>query len=196
MSDFVYREPGKVIRDILLAEMGLEPGQIMFTNQKYPIPTTGIYIAISYLGPSRVISRQSELVPDGTGGMLERQSAVTLDAVQLDIMAYNDPAGGNPARARAQEITMALASILSQQLQEKYAMQIARNPGNFQDTSFLEETEMITRYTVLVMTTSVNRKEKASTEYYDTFPGAAVYPNVSDAPIIPILAPPVNPLTV
>lgn len=195
MSDFVYREPAKILRDILVEEMDLDAGQVMLSNQKFNIPTTGLYIVISYVGPSKVLSRMSELQDNGLGGQSEVQSIVMLHLLQIDIMAYNDPEGGNAARTRKEEIAMAISSIYAQQQQEQYAMQIARHPGPFMDTSFLEETEMMTRYTTTLMTTSVNRKMKDTDEYYDTFPGAGLYPDPTVA-VVPILAPPVNPVSV
>lgn len=169
MSAFLYREPGKVIRDILLSEMDLTAGQVLFTNQKFEIPTLGLFIVLSYLGPSKVVARNSELIDDSFGGTSELQSIVMLHAVQIEIMAYNDAAGGNQARARKEEIDMALSSIFSQQQQERYAMQIARHTAPFLDTSFLEETEMMTRYTTTVQTTSVNRKQKTTNDFYSDF---------------------------
>lgn len=169
MSDFIYREPGKVIRDILLSEMDLDPGQVMFTNQKFEIPTVGLYMVISYIGPAKVISRQSELLDLGSQGVHELQSIAMLHQIQIDIMAYNDPEGGNQARARKEEIAMAFSSFFSQNIQEQYAMQIARHPGPMMDTSFLEETEMMTRYTTTIITSSVLQKQKATNEYYSDF---------------------------
>jgi hypothetical protein len=187
------RAPIRVIRDILLSELDLDETQIMFSNQKYEIPTVGLYIVISYLGPATLITRMSELVPDGFGGMTELQSATWLHRIQIDAMAYNTPAGGNDARDRKEEIAMALGSIYAEQLQEQYSMQIARNIAPFTDTSFLEETEMMTRYTTLVNTTSLTRKQKSTNEYYDTFPGAEFF--VDDFhPKVGVLAPPVIPV--
>lgn len=162
-------EPGQVLRNILLEELDLQPAQILFTNQKFFIPVSGLFIAISYVGPAKVITRNSELVADTFGGQLEVQSATLLYMMQIDIMAYNDPKGGNQARARFAEIPMAIASIFSEQQQELYAMQIARHTTSILDTSFLEETEMVTRYTMTLMATSAIQKQASTNEYYDDF---------------------------
>lgn len=192
MSLFL-RAPILVIGDILLKELDLDSTQIMLTNQKYAIPTVGLYIALSYLGPANLITRMSELVPDGFGGQAELQSATWLHRIQIDTMAYNSPDGGNYARDRKEEIAMALGSIYAEQLQEQYSMQIARNIAPFTDTSFLEETEMMTRYTTLVNTTSLTRKQKSTNEYYDTFPGAEFFMD-DFHPKVGVLAPPVIPV--
>jgi hypothetical protein len=190
---FLYREPAKIIRDILIEEMDLEPAQILLSNQKFIIPTVGLYGVVSYLGPANVICRMSELVPDGLGGQIELQSVTMQHVIEIQLMAYNDPEGGNQARARFGEIPMALGSIFSQQIQEQYAMMIARHPSGFTDASFLEETEMMTRYSTTIKTQSVNQKQKESDQYYSTFPGALVYKD-DYQPNIQIPAPPVNPL--
>lgn len=167
MSDFVYREPGKIVQDIIQSEMELSDGQVLFTNQKYFIPTDGLFIAVSYIGPSRVIASNSEWEDDGHQGLNEVQTITMLHMLQIDILSY-----GDEARTRKEEVAMAMTSFFSQQQQEKYSMQIARHAGSFLDTSFLEETKMITRYTTTVMTTSVNRKVKAI-DSYASFPTKA-----------------------
>lgn len=161
---FVYREPGKIVADVLQSEMDLDEGQVMFTNQKYLIPTDGIFICVSYIGPSKVISNVNEAIDDGGDGLTEVQSVTMAHLIQIDILGY-----GNDVRTRKEEIVMAMSSIYSQQLQEQYHMQIARQPGPLLDTSFLEETKMITRYTTTIITTSVNQKSKAVSELYTDF---------------------------
>lgn len=164
MSAFVYREPGKIVQDIIQTVLQLKDGQVMFTNQKFLIPTDGLFVAVSYVGPSKVIASTSELVDDGLGGTAELMSAAILHMIQIDIMSYDDE-----ARTRKEEIPMALRSIFSEQNQELYNMQIARHPGAIIDTSFLEETKMMTRYTMTVMASSVIRKQLSTTEFYSDF---------------------------
>lgn len=162
-----YREPGLVVQDILQSELGLTAGQVMFTNQKYEIPTVGLLIVVSYIGPSKVISNQNEWGSDGAGGLTEIQSLCMLHQLQIDIMAFNNPSGTNDARTRKEEIAMAIHSLFSQSQQELYSMQIARQPGPMMDTSFLEETEILTRYTCTLATTSALQKSKPANYYSD-----------------------------
>lgn len=161
---FVYREPAKIVQDILQSELSLSDGQVMFTNQKYLIPTNGLFIVVSYIGPSKVMSCADEWVDDGFGGLTEIQSVVLFHTLQIDIMSYDDS-----ARVRKEEIAMALRSLFSESQQELYCMQIARQPGAFTDTSFLEDTKMMTRYTTTVATSSVNRKQKPVGDFYTDF---------------------------
>jgi hypothetical protein len=187
MTAFVYREPIKIIGDILQSELTLNPGQVMDTNQKYEIPTNGLYIACSYVGPAKVIASMSEWADDGAGGITELQSITMLHLIQIDIMSF-----ANDARMRKEEIVMALRSFFAQSQMETYNMQIARQPGPLMDTSYLEETKMITRYTTTIITSSVNQKQKPASSY-NSFSGEffADDPNINRA--IPVLTPPVLP---
>lgn len=165
----IYKEPAAIVGDILLQELELNPGQVMFSNQKYFIPTIGLFLPISYVGPSKAISSVNTWEDDGSGGLNEVQSVVMAHMIQIDIMAYNKPGEINEARTRKEEIIMALHSIYSQSQQEKYSMQIARQPSAMIDTSFLEETEMMTRYTCTIFTTSLKVKIKGINDFYTDF---------------------------
>lgn len=172
MADFIYREPGKIVQDIIQHELDLVDGQVMFTNQKYFIPTDGLFIVVSYLGPSKAIAVNSDWVDNGAG-LIERQTLNMDHWLQVDIMSYDDT-----ARTRKEEIIMAIQSIYAEQQQEQYAMNIARHCGPFMDTSFLEETKIMTRYTTTLRTKSVLRKEKAIVDIYTDF-SRAVPPQVT-----------------
>lgn len=164
MGDFVYREPSKIVQDIIQHEMELANGQVMSTNQKFFIPTDGLFINISYVGPARVIASLDEWADNDKSEFTETQSITMLHMLQIDIMSYDDS-----ARTRKEEIIFAVHSLFSEAQQEMFAMQIARQPGPFVDSSFLEATKMITRYTTTIVTTSVNRKIKPVGDYYTDF---------------------------
>lgn len=155
-----YREPGKIIRDILISEMELKDSQVRFTNQKFNIPTKGLLIVLSYVGPSKSISNMNEWENDGAEGLIEVQSVTMLHLVQIDILGY-----GYDVRTRKEEMILALRSVFSQQQQELYQMQIARMPSGLLDTSFLEETKICTRYTMTIITTSLLQKRKTIDSY-------------------------------
>lgn len=169
MTDFVYREPVKIIRDIIKHEMDLTDQQILPSNQKFKINSNMLFLYISYVGPSKIINRSSELVDVAGGGVAELSSVKMLFQIQIDILSYNDPEGGNPARQRKEEIAMAMGSIYAQQIQEQYNVQISKNLAPFVDTSYLEETAMMTRYTTTIMLETVLQKQKITEEYYSDF---------------------------
>jgi hypothetical protein len=161
---FVYREPTKIVADILASEMTLDPKQVIHTNQKWIIPTNGIFIVVSYLGPSKIICNMNEGADNPASVFTETQTLVAVNMVEIGIMSFD-----NSARIRRDEVAMALRSLYAQKQQELYAMNIARNPGPFMDTSFLEATKMVTRYTTTIVTTSVNMKTKPVGDYYLDF---------------------------
>lgn len=164
MSEFLYKEPGLVIIEILRHELDLEDQQVLFTNQKFLIPTVGIFIPVSYLGPGQLVSSANDYIDNGLGGLDEVQSVSILNTINIDIMGYS-----NEPRERKEEIGMALRSVYSQQMQEKYFMQIARHVGGMIDTSFLQDTKMITRFTTSVRVQSMKIKQKAIDDIYTNF---------------------------
>ena len=162
-----YREPAKVIADILTAVIApILPDGVGMTcamsNQKYDIPTDGILFVFSYIS-GKAIGTTDEA--SFSGSAIETQSATMHDMVQIDMMSFD-----NTARIMRGPVLMALNSIISQQLQEKYAMRIGKIPTQWNDASDLEETKMLTRYVMTVQTTSVQRITANLGDYFDTFP--------------------------
>jgi hypothetical protein len=102
---------------------------------------------------------------------VEVQSSVSVSVIQVDIMSFD-----GSARSRHEEVAMALVSVYSQQMQEKHQCQISRNPAPFIDTSTLEATAMLKRYTTTVTMTALFSKSKV-VEYFDTFQTPEVIPN-------------------
>lgn len=168
---FVSREPIKVVADIMAHELPLAVGYIMLNDEKWNIPKSydGIFMVLSYLGPNKVIANTNKFDPATDE---EVQSTTVLEVIQIDFMSY-----GPAARARKEEVAMALGSMYSQQWQEKYGCQIARQPEPFVDTSNLEGAGMLKRFTTRISVTSIFMKSKAA-EYYTTFPTPEVKYNV------------------
>ena len=168
---FTPREPIKVIADILAHELPLASGYITLNDEKWNIPKdNSLFIALSYIGPNKVISNVNR--PDmSVTPPKEIQEVTALDMVQIDFMSYD-----GSARSRKHEIAMALASYYSQQLQEQYQCQIARMPAPIVDTSSLEATGMLKRFTTTISVTALYSKTK-DVPYYETFAVPEVVPN-------------------
>lgn len=159
----VTREPIKVIADILLSELELTTDQIILDYQKFNIPNTpGLFIALDYIG-GKAIGNNNYADDAGSDGMVETQQVAMNHLIQIDIMSFD-----SSARTRKEEVIMALRSIFSQQAQDANDMQIARMPGEFQNASSLEETKILNRFTMTIVTKSVYTKTK-SASYYDSF---------------------------
>lgn len=172
-------EPIKVVGQILRDEMLLDADHVMLQNQENIIPKTGLYVVLGYASPSKVLSSSSRSTSTDMG-MLEEQSVSMQHMIQVDIMAFNDPEGGNEARARKEEVIMALTSNRAQELMSLNSIQIARNPGPIIDTSDLEGSARMHRYTMMVSVLAVHNKSK-SAPYYDSFKGQ-LHPDLRTEP--------------
>lgn len=166
----------QIVGEILVAQasLGLTNGQIMFTNQKWKIPANqGLYVAIGYVGPGKVISN-SNVCESVVGGMQENQSMLMLYQVQIDLLSFD-----SSARVLKELAYMALKSVASQQIQEKYNVQLGRNPAPFQESPTLEETAQLNRYVTTVALTQLITNTVIDTPYYDDF-SQAVPPTIAD----------------
>jgi hypothetical protein len=157
------REAAKIIADILVAQLGLLPGQIMLTNQKWFIPENqGLYVAVSYVS-GKVIGNTNFSIPTDAG-MQEVQQLVMLYEIQIDLMSYDDS-----ARVMKELAYMGLLSVSSEKIQEQYNVQVARMPSGFQDVSMLEESGRLNRYTALVSVTQLIQNTNNNVPYYSDF---------------------------
>lgn len=167
----IAREPIKVVADILQKEMSLPDGQIMLGYEKWNIPPTpGLYVVLVYIG-GKAIGSTSYFTSEGNdpAKQLEHQEVAMRHVVQIDLLSFD-----GSARARKEEVLMALRSFYSQGQQEKYAMSIARIPSEFVDASTLEETKILNRFTLTVPVTALHTKVKAA-DFYNKFPGPEVH---------------------
>jgi hypothetical protein len=174
--DSPIREAIKVIADIIQTELEMDEGKVMIYNQKYNIPSDdGLYIVLQYLG-SKAIGNNNYAVAT-TEGMNEIQEAATADLIQIDIMSPEKADGSNEARARKNEVVMALKSMYAQQQAEKYGISISNIPTTWVDASGAEGTAILTRFSITITAFSITRKIKAA-EYFDTFQEPEINVNI------------------
>lgn len=167
------KEAAKIIADILVAQLGILPGHIMLTNQKWFIPEDqGLYVAIGYVS-GRVIGNTNYSVPTDAG-MTEKQQMVMLYEISIDLMSYDDS-----ARVKKELAYMGLMSVASQQIQETYNVQVARQPTPFQDISMLEESGRLNRYQALIAVTQLINNDVTGIPYYSDF-SQAVPPEITE----------------
>lgn len=169
-----YREPAKVVMDILLGmpaigplTQALLPSQVIMSYQKYDIPAAGLFFALSYIS-GKAIGSVNE-VQSVSGVLTEFQSVAMHDVIQVDMMAFEDKNGISLARLMRGPVIMALKSSYAQQLQEKYNCRISTIPTQWNDVSGLETTQFLTRYTMDVSVMSV-QSQTVTPDYYGTFP--------------------------
>lgn len=188
MTLAVRSEAILVIADILSTWMDLNPGQVMLAYQKYNIPTNGLLIILSAVN-DQMISGESYLQDDGNGGQEEVGQVLMLSELQIDALSYDDE-----ARQRRFEIPMSVQSPYSEAQQEIQNLQIAKNIMPMQDTSFLEVTKYLSRYTTRIRVTWMQTIVHDNAVYNDSFTGE-FYPdaNGQTKPILPTQTPPTNP---
>jgi hypothetical protein len=173
-----YREPVKVLADVLKAELGLDDGHLVLKFQDWGIPQdNGLYIAL-WSTPLKPIGNNNYFdggddTADPPVAPTEVQEVVMADMVQIDAMSL----GSSAARLALPDILMALASQACLRAQGMYQMKIASIPQEFQDLSALEETTNLQRFTTTLIVTSIKTKTKAAS-FYDTIPQTEAHFNV------------------
>lgn len=154
-----WREPIKVLADLLVKELPISSDRIFIYNDGRPLPKdSGLYIVLSINGTE--VFRNTSKVKESTN-YTEIQDQNYKQNIIVSVISRD-----SSARTMANNVVMALSSIYSQQLQEKYACHIARI-SNITDVSFLEKTDMLTRMDVLVHVLSWKQLTK-TVDYYET----------------------------
>lgn len=151
-----WREPIKIIAELLAKEMSLTPDRIFIYNDGRPLPKDdGLYIVLTING-TETYRNSSEFLSETETEVLKLnyKENIIVSVISKD----------SSARLRANEVIMALSSIYSQQLQEKYSCHIARI-SHLTDASFLEKTDMLTRFDISTKVLYWKKIEK-SADYY------------------------------
>lgn len=166
MSNTIAREPGLILADIIQHEMALTPSQVMLYNQKFNIPTAANALLIVVgLVSSQPVSVASEF--DFVTDHIEETQRVSMhELYQIDIMSADDT-----ARRRRVEVIMALASTYGLGMCYANGIGIARVPTNFIDTSEIEATARLNRYTITIAVNAMYAKTQ-TVPHYDQFPTA------------------------
>lgn len=153
-----WREPIKVLADLLVKELPISSDRIFIYNDGRPLPKdSGLYIVLSINGTE--VFRNTSKVKDDAN-FIEVQDQNFKQDIIVSVISRD-----SSARMIANNVVMALSSIYSQQLQERYACHIARI-SNITDASFLEKTDMLTRMDVLVHILSWKQLTK-TVDYYE-----------------------------
>ena len=155
-------EPIKDICNILQTQLDLTNGQIWIYNQKRDIPNDfGIYYVVKYNGQRIIGNIRKEIATNE--GLMEYQSVHNLAQYNIEIFSR-----GNDVREAKDKAIMALNSTYSQQVQESHGFQIARNSFQVTNTSEVEGTAELNRFSISFNVTYMNETTK-SIAYYDTF---------------------------
>jgi hypothetical protein len=149
------------IVDIVRSEMGLDQNHIWVRvqNRKIPPNADELFVVVGAVDFNPISSKSYyDSIKDA-----ERQVVYGRALVQIDIFSRSIE-----ARTRRAEVSMALNSFYSQEIQNKYQFRIFEIPSSFINTSGLEGGSDINRYTLRFYAMCSEVKEK-TTAYYDTF---------------------------
>ena len=138
-----WREPIKIVADVLAHELNLSQDRIFIYNDDRPLPKDdGVYIALCINSTTPFANNNRQL--DVDSAYKEKISMNYKQKIIASVIS-ND----NTARTLAYNAVMALSSIYSIQTQEKYGCHIAKI-APVTDASFLEQTSRLTRMDIAI----------------------------------------------
>jgi hypothetical protein len=148
---------------ILSKEMDINQDRIMIYNGEWNIPPDdGIFIILERL-PGRVIANRNTVKYDPSSAVYQEIQDLNIrEQIVISVFSKN-----TEALERKDEVLMAIASLYSQQLQEKNSIKIFRI-ANIEDLSVLEGGSNLYRYDIPLTIFSWQQKVKTA-EYFDTF---------------------------
>lgn len=158
----------KIFYDIIVNEVTVAPVNVWVASQNKVIPADPdkLFIVISMVD-AKVIAN-SRHTKSSAGGMTQIQQLVQRENIQLDIISRD-----NKALTQRGEVLMAITSVFAQQEMEKNDFKIFRIPTSFANTTEIEGTSQLNRFSIVIPCHVWYRKETeltpATNEYYDDF---------------------------
>ena len=153
------REPAKVVLDILQSELGLDNAHCLMGEQKWDIPPDQKLFLVAYDAGGPIISTQT-ILDISVLPPVELQQMVMMHDIRIEIMSYLSP----EARARKEEIGLALESFFSRDKQELESCQVSRIQRPV-DATASEETGTLWKYVAHVNVTALHTKTKSGAPY-------------------------------
>lgn len=155
-----WREPIKIVADILAHELNLSQDRVFIYNDGRPLPKDdGLYVALSINSTTPFANNNRQL--DINSAYSEKISMNYKQKIIASVISKD-----NTARTATYNAVMALSSIYSIQKQEEYGCHIAKI-APVTDASFLEETARLTRMDVVISVIAWNEINK-EIDYYNT----------------------------
>lgn len=158
------KEPIKVLVELLLAELGLKPEQVVLTNQEFPIPPDDrMYLSLALLGTKTFGVRNNYEEDPVTHQLREVQGTNRQELISLTVYSKS-----SAARERNWEIPLVFSSTFAEQLMEKHSIRIGRVPVAMSDISEGEGAARLNRYNITFFVLAAYEKIKA-VDYFDRF---------------------------
>lgn len=149
------------IKEILDAEMNLPTGRCFAYNSAVDLPKDDKLFIVLYFGSRSPFANNVRMKETATGFEAEHSYNVVED-IEIALISRD-----NDARDRVHEVYMALNSVLSHELQEKYKFHLS-STGEVLENSFLEATSRMNRFDVTCRVIRAYEKQKY-VNYYDKF---------------------------
>ena len=148
-----------IIADVLANVMHIVPGRIWIQNQKYTIPDDpGMTITVGL-----VDAKPYSNVLQNRGTDTETRTVAMQELISIDARSAN-----KETLIRLPEILASLHSTYALEQSETYGMKIAQTPQSVLNTSEVEGSSMITRFTVTFFVLR-SYTYSGAIDYFDTF---------------------------
>jgi len=153
----------QIICNIIQNYLDLSEEQIWIYNQRRKIPPTeGLFVVVGLMSTVPYGNNVKFLVGSGSG--LEQEiSQMMQETLTINMFSYD-----LSALERMPECIGSFQTVYSEQMQEKYAMQIGVVPTNVSDTSFVEASAILYRQTITLRVLRAYSKISQA-QYFDEF---------------------------
>lgn len=140
------KETISLIAALIATQFGLAPTRVFIYNQKWKIPPgEGLFVEVAMNAQKPYGSSTGfEDIPqtaDAPAKLIENQVTSMQEVYTVTLYSRN-----GDARRMQPRLLMALASVASQQVQEKYSFQVGRLPISFVDVSSTEGAARLNKY--------------------------------------------------
>lgn len=149
------------IKEILDKEMNLPTGRCFAYNNSEDLPKDGNLFIVLYFGNRSPFANNIRL-KDETDRYNAIQSYNVVEDIEIALISRT-----TESRDRVHEVYMALNSVFSHEIQEKYKFHISTT-GDVLDNSFLEATSRMNRFDVTCRVIRAYEKQ-SNLDYYDKF---------------------------
>jgi hypothetical protein len=149
----------QLVAKILKTVMSLDDDQIWVYNQRHAIPNTkGLFVVVGMVDSTPYANNLRNQGSDTEFRYCHMKETISIDLLSYDLSAPS----------RLAELIGALHSTFGEQTQELYGFKLAANPTSVLNTSEVEGSSMIHRFTVT--TVALRAYDNTSPiDYYETF---------------------------
>lgn len=155
-------DPLKVVRSLLVTEMGVASDRVFLYNAEWTIPKDeGMFLLVTF-DHAKPYSTAT-WYEDTAAGLTEIQEIATQETYSVDVFSRS-----TEARDKRNGVIFALNSTAAQQACEAHNLKFSNIPSVFIDLSHIEAAARLSRYRLTFNVLRLERREKVA-PYYDQF---------------------------